>query len=57
MLNAFWIPIIERMQHKLHNWKYAYMSKGSCHTLIQATLSNFPTYYLSFIMLHPTLSK
>lgn len=43
----FWQLLVEKIQHKLHNWKYAYISKGGRHTLIQVTLSNLPTYYLS----------
>ena len=42
-----WQSIIEKFQQKLHNWKYAYISKGGRHTLIQATVSSLSTYYLS----------
>ncbi|TYK21690.1 uncharacterized protein E5676_scaffold859G00550 [Cucumis melo var. makuwa] len=44
---AFWQPVIERIHHKLHNWKYACVSNGCHHMLIWASLSCLPTYYLS----------
>lgn len=43
----FWDPIIESIDHKLSSWQHSYISKGGRLTLIQAVLSNLPTYYLS----------
>lgn len=40
----FWQLIVECIQHKSHDWKYAFISKGGRHTLIQATLQH--TYLL-----------
>lgn len=53
----FWQLIVECIQHKSHNWKYAFISKGGRHTLIQATLSNIPIYYLSLFVLLLMLLK
>lgn len=38
------------MQHKFHNWKYAFILKGGGHALIQATLASMLTYCISKIM-------
>lgn len=46
-LEYLWNPIIERIDRKLHSWHHSYISKGGRLTLIQAVLSNLPTYYLS----------
>lgn len=45
--SRFWPLVVERIQDKVHNWKYVYISKGGRHTLVQSTLSGIPTYYLS----------
>lgn len=49
--------MVERFQHKLHNWKYAFISKGGRHTLIQATLSSLPTCYLSLFRAPSSIIK
>lgn len=51
----FWQPVIEKIQHKPHDGKYYFISKGGRHTLIQATLSS-TTYYVSLFKL-PTSSQ
>lgn len=43
----FWIPVIERCKKNLATWKANYQSFGGRITLIKATLSNLPIYYLS----------
>lgn len=48
---AFWTPMLEKIERRLHSWQNTYVSKGGRHTLIQATLSNLPTYYLSLFAL------
>ena len=44
---AIWNPILEKMERKLAGWKKLYLSKGGRVTLINSTLSNLPTYFLS----------
>ena len=41
-------PIIDKMERRLAGWKRLYLSKGGKATLIKSTLSNLPTYFLSF---------
>ena len=53
----FWQPVFEKIHHKLHSWKYAFISKGGLHTLIHATLSNVPTYYPSLFKLPSKVAK
>lgn len=45
---SFWQPVIKKIQHKLHSWKYAFISKGGRHTLI---------YYLSLFKLPNKVAK
>jgi hypothetical protein len=42
-----WNSIIEKMEKRLAGWKRLYLSKGGRVTLINSTLSNLPTYFLS----------
>lgn len=42
-----WEPIIERMRSKLATWKGKLLSLGGRLTLIKASLSNLPLYYMS----------
>lgn len=44
---TIWNPIVEKMQERLAGWKRLYLSKEDKLNLIQSTLSNLPTYYLS----------
>lgn len=44
---TFWEPIVEKIERCLSSWKGTYISKGDQLTLIQATPSNLPTYFLS----------
>lgn len=44
---SFWDLVIERIQGKLECWKKSYISMGGRITLIKATLSNLPVYYMS----------
>jgi len=39
--------VIEKVERRLVGWKRMYLSKGARLTLINSTLSNIPTYYLS----------
>lgn len=48
---SFWQPIVERMLHKLHNWKCAYISKGGRHTLLRLLCLVFPSIIYPFIEL------
>ena len=43
-----WNPIINKVERRLAGWKRLYLSKGGKVTLIKSTLSNLPTYFLSF---------
>ena len=45
---TIWNPILEKMERRLVGWKCLYFSKGGRVTLIKSTLSNLPTYFLSF---------
>ena len=44
---ALWDPIIEKMRKKLSSWKGSLLSQGGRATLIKASLSNLPLYYMS----------
>lgn len=44
---SFWQIIIEKIERKLSTWSSHFTSKGRSLALIQATLSNPPTYYMS----------
>jgi len=39
------------MEQRLAGWKWMYLSKGGWLILLKSTLSNLPTYYLSFYIL------
>lgn len=45
--STFWQPIIDKIEKRLQSWKHNRLSKGARLTLISATLTNLPTYYLS----------
>ncbi|OWM91409.1 hypothetical protein CDL15_Pgr017327 [Punica granatum] len=42
-----WNVIIDRMERKLAGWKKMHLSKGARLTLIKASLSSLPTYFMS----------
>jgi hypothetical protein len=44
---SIWNGVIEKMEGRLARWKRMYLSKGARLTLINSTLSNISTYYLS----------
>jgi hypothetical protein len=44
---SIWNGVIEKMERRLAGWKQMYLSKGARLTLINSTLSNIPTFYLS----------
>jgi hypothetical protein len=44
---SIWNGVIKKMERRLVGWKRMYLSKGARLTLINSTLSNIPTYYLS----------
>lgn len=39
------------------SWGHSYFSKGCRHTLIKATLTNLPTYYLSIFYLRTVVAR
>lgn len=43
----FWIPVLERCQKNLADWKAKYLSFGYRITLIEVALPNIPVYFLS----------
>jgi hypothetical protein len=45
--SKIWTSIIEKMETRLAGWKRLYLSKGGRLKLINSTLSNLPTYFLS----------
>ena len=46
-----WDGVEERLRKRLALWKRQYISKGGRLTLIKGTLSNMPTYLMSFFRL------
>ena len=42
-----WNPVLEKVEMRLAGWKRSYLSKGGKLTLINSTLLNLPTYYMS----------
>jgi len=44
---SLWKTVIEKIERRLSTWSSYYTSKGRRLTLIQATLSNLPTYGMS----------
>lgn len=44
---ALWDPIIEKLRKKLSSWKGSLLSQGGRSTLIKASLSSLPLYYMS----------
>jgi len=44
---SLWNGVIEKLERRLAGWKRMYLLKGARLTLINSTLSNIPTYYLS----------
>ncbi|KAK2635501.1 hypothetical protein Ddye_030293 [Dipteronia dyeriana] len=41
---AFWRPVIAKVEHRLAHWKRGFLSKGGKLILIKAVLSSLPTY-------------
>jgi hypothetical protein len=52
-----WNGIIEKVEHCLAGWKQLYMSKGGSITLINNTLFNLPTYFLSLFPLPASVAN
>jgi hypothetical protein len=48
---SIWDDVIEKIERLLASWKMMYLSKGSRITLINSTLSNLPTYFMSLFPL------
>lgn len=48
---TFWQPIIDKIEKRLLSWQRSHLSKGGRLTLLNATLTNLPTYYLSLFHL------
>jgi hypothetical protein len=48
---SIWNGNIKKIEHQLASWKIMYLSKGSRFALLTSTLSNFPTYSMSFPLL------
>lgn len=44
---SFWDSVVEKVSKKLVCWKKSYISLGGKITLIKASLSNIPVYYIS----------
>lgn len=44
---SFWGPIIEKIDRRLQSWNNSHICKGGRLTLILATLSKLPIYYIS----------
>lgn len=45
--SSLWEPILDRMREKLSSWKGSLLSIGGRATLIKASLSSLPLYYMS----------
>jgi hypothetical protein len=45
---SIWDGAVKKIERQLASWKQTYLSKGGSVTLIKSTLSNLPTYFLSF---------
>jgi len=52
-----WNSIIEKVKHCLAGWKQLYMSEGGSITLINNTLFNLPTYFLSLFPLPASVAN
>jgi hypothetical protein len=48
---SIWNGINEKIEHRLARWKGMYLSKGGRVTLINSTLSNLPTSFMSLFHL------
>lgn len=48
---AFWQPIIGKIQEKLDKWKRYNLSRGGHVTLCKPVLSRLPTYYMSIFLM------
>lgn len=44
---AFWIPMVEKIKKKISCWKKSYIFLRGRITLIKATITNVPVYYMS----------
>lgn len=44
---AFWQLIMDKIDKRLQSWQHNFLSKGGRLTLLKATLTNLPMYYLS----------
>ncbi|KAK1276124.1 hypothetical protein QJS04_geneDACA004080 [Acorus gramineus] len=47
MKKEHWDPLIDRFERRLAGWRGKLLSWGGWLTLLQAVLSNLPTFYLS----------
>lgn len=52
-----WDAIIEKIERRLARWKKLNLSEGSRVTLINSTLSNIPTYFLSLFLISVGVAK
>lgn len=52
-----WDPILDRIRKRLVGWKAQHLSKGGRLTLIKASLSSIPTYYLSLFVVPSAICK
>lgn len=43
-----WDPVIERIEHRLSNWKGKFLSLGGPITLLELVLISIPIYFLSW---------
>nr|XP_016508236.1 PREDICTED: uncharacterized protein LOC107825833 [Nicotiana tabacum] len=52
-----WNPVIQRVEKRLAGWQKRYLSKGGKEVLIKSTLSSIPTYYLSLLQAHMSITE
>ena len=54
---TFWDPVIQRISKRLDSWKGVHFSLGGRITLIQASLSSIPLYFLSLFKIPVKVAK
>ncbi|KAK2641017.1 hypothetical protein Ddye_022780 [Dipteronia dyeriana] len=54
---AFWNPVISKVEHRLAPWKSAFISKGDRLVLIKAILTSLPSYFMSVFPIPGVVAK
>jgi hypothetical protein len=54
---SIWDDVVGKIERRLVNWKWMYLSKGGRVTLIKSTLSNLPTYFLSLFSIPSSVAS